>query len=147
VIEAAATTTEESIRRLAGHAAHMGGSDGIVIGGHPHPRAWGAFANYLGRFVRERDEWSWADAVEHLAVRPARRFGLTDRGRVSVGLAADLALVDPTRVADEATYDQPRRLAVGVDDVIVNGVPVVRDGALTGARAGRALRPYPGEVV
>ncbi len=99
VIEAPATTTEESVLALARHPAHMGGSDGIMIGGRPHPRAWGAFARFVGHHVRELGEWSWGDATQHLAARPARRFGLIDRGAVRVGLAADLALVDPSTVA------------------------------------------------
>jgi N-acyl-D-amino-acid deacylase len=140
VIDAPSTTTDAGIRLLAGHAAHLGGSDGILIGGHPHPRAWGAFARYL-RLVRELGDWSWADAVEHLCVRPARRFGLRDRGVIRVGSAADLSIVDPLVVSDVASYEQPRSLAVGVADVVVNGVPVLRDGRLTGALAGRALTP------
>jgi N-acyl-D-amino-acid deacylase len=144
VIDAPPTTTEESVRLLARHPGHMGGSDGIVVGGHPHPRAWGAFAHFLGRHVRELGDWSWPDAAEHLAVRPARRFGLTDRGRIRVGLAADLAVIDPQTVTDVATYEQPREPAAGVADVVVNGAVVLRDGQLTGALTGRALRPYPG---
>ncbi len=133
-------TTEESVRQLALDPGHMGGSDGIVIGGHPHPRAWGAFARFLAQHVRGWGDWTWPDAVEHLAARPARRFGLTDRGTVRVGAAADLAVVDPAVVADEATYADPRRPAVGVGEVVVNGVLVLHDGELTGALAGRALR-------
>ena len=81
----------------------MGGSDGIYIGGHPHPRGWGTFARYLGRHVRDLGDWSWSEAAVHLAAHPARRFGLTDRGVLRPGLAADLAVVDPIRVADRAT--------------------------------------------
>jgi N-acyl-D-amino-acid deacylase len=147
VIEAPSTTTDDGMRQLARHRIHMGCSDGIVIGGHPHPRAYGAFARYLGRHVRELGEWSWADAVEHLAVRPARRFGLSDRGAIRVGAAADLAIVDTATVADRATYPRPRELAVGVADVVVNGIVVLRDGVLTGALAGQWLSPYPGGPV
>ena len=66
---------------LLRHPAHIGGSDGIFVGAHPHPRGWGAFARFLGRHVRERGDWTWQQAVAHLAAHPARRFGLTDRGR------------------------------------------------------------------
>jgi N-acyl-D-amino-acid deacylase len=147
VIEQPSTTTDDGMRRLARHRVHMGCSDGILIGGHPHPRAFGAFARYLGRHVRELGDWSWADAVEHLSVRPARRFGLTDRGAIRVGAAADLAIVDTDTVADRASYERPRELAVGVADVVVNGVVVLRDGELTGALAGQWLSPYPGGPV
>ncbi len=147
VIQAPPGTTEDSIRLLARHPGHMGGSDGIVIGGHPHPRAWGAFARFLGRHVREYGDWTWSDAVEHLAGRPARRFGLTDRGAIRPGLAADLAMVDPRAVSDAATFAEPRTLATGVDDVVVNGVQVLRGGELTGLLPGRSLTPHPGGPV
>ncbi|MGE5830261.1 MAG: N-acyl-D-amino-acid deacylase family protein [Micromonosporaceae bacterium] len=133
------TTTEESVRALLRHPAHMAGSDGIYVGGHPHPRGWGAFARLLGRHVRELGDWSWAQASVHLAAHPARRFGLTDRGLIRPGLAADLAVVDPATVGDRSVYERPRELAQGIDDVVVNGVAVLRAGALTGERPGRPL--------
>lgn len=132
---------EESVRRVLRHPAHTGGSDGIYVGGHPHPRGWGAFARFLGRHVRELGDWSWQEAVVHLASHPARRFGLTDRGLVRSGLAADLVLIDPFVVGDRATYADPRTPAAGVDDVFVSGARVLSGGALTGRTPGRALRP------
>jgi N-acyl-D-amino-acid deacylase len=77
--------------------------------------------------------------VVHLAGRPAQRFGLAGRGRVAVGYTADLVVLDPARVGDRATYEAPRELAVGIDDVLVAGVPVLAGGAVTGARPGRGL--------
>jgi len=144
VIEAPPSTDEESMRALLRHPAHMAGSDGIYVGGHPHPRGWGAFARLLGRHVRELGDWTWEQAAAHLASHPARRFGLVDRGIIRPGLAADLAVIDPVKVADRADYASPRVLAVGVDDVIVNGVPVLRDGRLTGRLAGAPLTPHSG---
>lgn len=91
--------------------------------------------------MRTLGDWTWHDAVTHLSARPAARFGLAGRGAVVPGAVADLALVDPDRVRDEATYEDPRRPASGVDDVLVAGVRVLRDGALTGALPGRPLRP------
>jgi N-acyl-D-amino-acid deacylase len=135
---------EDSLRLLLGHRVHMGGSDGIYIGAHGHPRGWGAFARYLARYVRELADWTWPSAAVHLAARPARRFGLTDRGLVQPGYAADLAVIDPHSVTDVADYTQSRQPAQGVADVIVNGIAVLRDGELTGALAGTFLRPYPG---
>ncbi|WP_147944668.1 amidohydrolase family protein [Microbispora sp. CSR-4] len=132
---------EESVRAVMRDPGHTGGSDGIYVGGHPHPRGFGAFARYLGRHVRELGDLTWEQAAVHLASHPARRFRLPDRGLVRRGQAADLIVVDPATVADTATYDQPRSLAVGVDDVLVGGVPVLRGGELTGATPGRALRP------
>ncbi|WP_432930590.1 N-acyl-D-amino-acid deacylase family protein [Microbispora sp. CA-135349] len=132
---------EESVRAVMRDPGHTGGSDGIYVGGHPHPRGFGAFARYLGRHVRELGDLTWEQAAVHLASHPARRFRLPDRGLVRRGQVADLAVADPATVADTATYEKPRSLAVGVDDVLVGGVPVLRGGELTGAVPGRALRP------
>ena len=144
VIEAPPSTDEESMRALLRHPAHMAGSDGIYVGGHPHPRGWGAFARLLERHVRELGDWTWEQAAVHLASHPARRFGLIDRGIIRPGLAADLAVIDPVTVSDRADYTSPREVAVGVNDVIVNGVPVLRDGHLTGNLAGTPLTPRSG---
>ncbi|WP_066372824.1 N-acyl-D-amino-acid deacylase family protein [Herbidospora mongoliensis] len=132
---------EESVRRILRHPAHTGGSDGLHVGGHPHPRAYGAFARFLGHHVRENQDLSWSEAASHLAAHPARRFRLFDRGLVRPGQAADLILVDPAKVTDTATYADPRALAQGIDDVWINGSQVLEDGQLTTARPGRALRP------
>ncbi|MCT9928952.1 amidohydrolase family protein [Planotetraspora sp. A-T 1434] len=132
---------EESVRAILRDPGHTGGSDGIYVGGHPHPRGFGAFARFLGRHVRELGDLTWEQAAVHLASHPSRRFRLPGRGLVRQGQAADLIVVDPLTVSDTATYDNPRSVAVGIDDVLVSGVPVLRDGRLTGATAGRALRP------
>jgi N-acyl-D-amino-acid deacylase len=142
------TNSPESVRALLRHRAHVGGSDAIYApvggGGRPHPRGWGAFARFLAEHVRTLGDWTWHDAVTHLSTRPAERFALAGRGVVAPGAVADLALVDPDRVRDEATYEDPRRPASGVDDVLVAGVPVLRDGSLTDALPGRPLRPGTG---
>ncbi|MEU8397543.1 amidohydrolase family protein [Nonomuraea sp. NPDC048892] len=132
---------EESVRRMLRHPSHTGGSDAIYVGGHPHPRGFGAFARFLGRHVRELGDWTWEQAVTHLSSHPARRFGLTDRGLLRRGFAADVVVFDPDVVGDLATYQEPRTLAEGVDDVLVSGVRVLAGGELTGATPGRALRP------
>lgn len=132
--------TEEDVRALAKDHRHMACSDGIYLGGHPHPRGWGAFARYLGRHTRELGDWDWGRAARHLAGRPAERFQLAGRGLLAPGMVADLAVVDPETVADVADYSEPRRLAVGVSHVVVAGRPVLVDGVMTGTRSGRALR-------
>ncbi|MFB9468581.1 amidohydrolase family protein [Nonomuraea salmonea] len=132
---------EQSVRRMLRHPSQTGGSDGIYVGGHPHPRGHGAFARFLGRHVRELGDWTWEQAVTHLSAHPARRFGLLDRGLLRQGCAADVVVFDPATVTDLATYPAPRTLAEGVDDVLVSGVPVLARGELTGATPGRALRP------
>jgi N-acyl-D-amino-acid deacylase len=131
---------ETELARILADPRHTGGSDGIFVGAHPHPRAYGTFARYLRVLVRELGAWSWADAVHHLSARPVERFGLGRRGIVAVGAVADLVLVDPETVADTATYDDPRRIGTGIDDVLVGGVPVLADGELTPARPGRGIR-------
>ncbi|MBN9176174.1 MAG: amidohydrolase family protein [Microbacterium sp.] len=131
----------DDLARLFTHPAHTGGSDGIFIGAVPHPRAWGTFARFLGTFTRDIGAYSWPEAARHLAGRPARRFGLHDRGILAPGRRADLALVDPAIVSDTATYERPTDLAVGIDDVLVAGVRVLVDGELTGAAPGAAARP------
>jgi len=136
-----ATNSDESVRLLLRHPAQVGGSDGIYVGGHPHPRGWGAFARLLGRHVRELGDWTWEQAAAHLARGAADRFGLTDRGRLTRGTAADVVVVEPDVVTDVATYADPRRPAVGVRHVLVNGVSVLSGGELTGALPGRPLRP------
>jgi N-acyl-D-amino-acid deacylase len=128
------------LARIFAHPGHTGGSDGIFIGAHPHPRAAGSFARYLREYVRELGTWTWADAVRHLSAVPARRFGLGRRGTVEAGAVADLVVVDPGTVADRATYEHPRRPAIGIDDVFVAGVAVLADGEPTGALPGRGLR-------
>ncbi|MGW3342648.1 N-acyl-D-amino-acid deacylase family protein [Nonomuraea rubra] len=132
---------DESVRRMLRHPSQTGGSDGIYVGGHPHPRGFGAFARFLGRHVRELGDWTWEQAAVHLAAHPARRFGLADRGLLRRGFAADVVVFDPATVGDLATYPAPRTLAEGVDDVLVSGVRVLAGGELTGATPGRALRP------
>ena len=114
-------------------------SDGLY-GSRPHPRGYGAFARVLGRYVREREILSLEDAVSRMTARPAARLGLTDRGRLAEGCRADLVLFDPATVADNATYDEPKRPPSGVPCVFVNGVAAVEDGRLTGNRAGCVLR-------
>lgn len=128
------------LARIFGHPGHMGGSDGIFIGAHPHPRAAGSFSLFLREYVRERATWTWSDAVRHLSTLPARRFGLGRRGAVAAGAVADLVIVDPATVADTATYENPRGRGVGIDDVFVAGIRVLADGDLTGALPGRGLR-------
>jgi N-acyl-D-amino-acid deacylase len=105
-----------------------------------HPRAYGSFARVLGHYTRELGVLTLPDAVRRMTSLPAATFGLTDRGVLAPGYAADLVVLDPDRVADRATFAEPHRLSVGVRDVVVNGVVALRDGAPTGARPGRALR-------
>jgi N-acyl-D-amino-acid deacylase len=130
----------DDLAKLFTHRAHVAGSDGIYIGKHTHPRAWGTFAKYLRVFTRERGDYSWSDIAVHLSGRTAERFCLGDRGRLSPGYAADVVIIDPATVADQADYDSPRRDAVGIDDVFVGGQQVLAQGRLTGVLSGSGLR-------
>ena len=132
--------TEADIRAILRHPAHMAGSDGIFRGGFPHPRGWGAFARFLGYHTRQLRDYSWAEAITHLAAHAARRYRLTDRGLIRPGFVADIAVFDPATVTDRSTYAAGRTLAEGVDHVLVNGTLVLENGEPTGATPGRALR-------
>jgi len=108
--------------------------------GIPHPRGYGNNPRVLGHYVRELQVLSQAEAVRKMTSLPARQFGLTRRGVIREGFAADLVLFDSESVADKATYKNPHQYPVGIPHVIVNGISVVRDGVHTGARAGRVER-------
>jgi N-acyl-D-amino-acid deacylase len=134
------TNTDEDVRALMRHQAHLAGSDGIFLGSKPHPRGWGAFARYLGVHTRELGDWTWGTAALHLSGHTARRFGLVDRGLIRQGFAADVVVLDPVKIADVATYDDPRRPAIGVNSVYVNGTLAFEAGALAHTSPGRGLR-------
>ncbi len=131
---------DTDLRAMVRDDRHMGCSDAIYLGGHPHPRGWGAFARFLGHHTRDLGDWTWPQAAWHLAGHPAQRFQLAGRGVLAEGAVADIVAVDPATVGDLATYDNPCQLATGVSDVLVAGEPVLTDGKLTGATPGRALR-------
>lgn len=131
---------EENVRAIMRHPAHLVGSDGLLVGDRPHPRGWGTFPRYLGRYVREEGLLTLEDCVAKMTGRAARRLGLADRGRVAPGLAADLVVFDPAAVADRATFEEPRLAPTGIPYVLVNGEFVIDEGVRTGASPGRAIR-------
>ncbi|WP_030693204.1 amidohydrolase family protein [Streptomyces globisporus] len=131
---------EENVRTIMRHRVHTGGSDGILHGLKPHPRAYGTFPEYLGRYVRELGVLSLEECVAHLTSRPAARLRLPDRGLVREGYVADLVLFDPTTVASGATYETPRTLPVGIPHVLIDGRFVMEDGKRTDVLAGRSIR-------
>lgn len=131
---------EENVRAIMRHRVHTGGSDGILRGDKPHPRAYGTFPQYLGRYVRELGVLSLEECVAHLTGRPAARLRLPDRGLVREGYRADLVLFDPATVAAGSTFEAPRTLPTGIPHVLVDGRFVIEDGRRTGVLAGRAVR-------
>ncbi|GGJ09120.1 N-acyl-D-amino-acid deacylase family protein [Streptomyces brasiliensis] len=134
---------EENVRAIMRHSAHTGGSDGILQGAKPHPRAYGTFPHYLGHYVRESGVLSLEECVAHLTSRPAARLRLPDRGIVREGHRSDLVLFDPATVAAGSTFEQPRALPSGIPHVLVDGRFVIEDGRRTDVLAGRAVRRTP----
>ncbi|MFF8425260.1 amidohydrolase family protein [Streptomyces sp. NPDC016566] len=134
---------EENVRTIMRHRAHTGGSDGILRGTKPHPRAYGTFPRYLGHYVRELGVLTLEECVAHLTARPAARLRLPDRGLVREGYRADLVLFDPRTVSSGATFAEPRTLPTGIPYVLVDGRFVIEDGRRTNVLAGRAVRRTP----
>ncbi|MFF3614370.1 amidohydrolase family protein [Streptomyces sp. NPDC002580] len=131
---------EDNVRAIMRHRVHTGGSDGILRGDKPHPRAYGTFPHYLGRYARELGVLSLEECVAHLTGRPAARLRLPDRGLVREGYRADLVLFDPATVAAGSTFEAPRALPTGIPHVLIDGRFVVEDGRRTDVLAGRAVR-------
>ncbi len=140
VVENGADRTEADLRALLADPRQMASSDAIFLGSRPHPRGWGAFARALARYTRDLGDWTWGQAARHLAAAAADRFRLAGRGYVVPGAAADLAVVDPGGIRDNATYADPRRVATGISHVVVNGALALTDGAVTGVVSGRPVR-------
>jgi dihydroorotase/N-acyl-D-amino-acid deacylase len=134
---------ERDVERIMRHPQTMIASDGRLSrpgDGHPHPRAYGTFPRVLGVYAREKKLFPLEEAVHKMTGMPAARLGLTDRGRLTEGAAADLVVFDPNTVRDQSTYEAPHQYAAGIPYVIVNGVVAVDAGRPTAARAGKVLR-------
>jgi N-acyl-D-amino-acid deacylase len=114
--------------------------DGLLGKDHPHPRAYGTFPRILARYVRDEHRLSLPDAIRKFSSLPAQREHLADRGVIKQGLWADLAVFDPATIHDVATYAEPNQLSVGMQYVLVNGVPVIDEGKMTGNLPGKVLR-------
>ncbi len=134
--------SEQDIVHIMQKPYTMASSDGGLVSpgeGVPHPRNNGAFARKLARYVRERHVIDLETAIRSMTSLPAVVFGMKDRGVIREGAAADIAVFDPSRVRDRATYAEPHHLAEGMDYVLVNGVVVIEQGQFTTARPGRVL--------
>lgn len=132
--------SEDDLETNLRHPRVMIGSDGIPrFDGKPHPRLVGTFPRVLGEYVRERSIVPLEEMVRRMTSLPARRFGLSGRGRIAPDHHADLVLLDPDRVRDRATYQEPLELSEGIEMVVVSGVPVWHEGRDTGRRPGRLL--------
>ncbi len=114
--------------------------EGLLGLEHPHPRAYGTFPRILRKYVREEHVLTLPDAIRKFSALPAQRMRLTDRGVLKKGMWADLVVFDPATVRDLATFESPNQLSQGMDYVLVNGVPVIAGGKMTGALPGKVLR-------
>jgi len=114
--------------------------EGLLGSEHPHPRAYGTFPRILRKYVREEKELTLAEAIRKFSALPAQRMRLTDRGVLKQGMWGDVVVFDPEKITDKATFEDPNQLSVGMEYVLVNGVPVIADGKMTGALPGKVLR-------
>jgi N-acyl-D-amino-acid deacylase len=134
--------SEDDLVGILKHPATMIGSDGEVsVFGkdRPHPRGYGTFARVLGVYVREKRVLTLEEAVRKMTSFPAQRIGLSDRGLIRAGMKADIAIFDPARVRDTATFAQPHQYAEGFSQVIINGQVAYENGQMSAARPGRVL--------
>ena len=140
--------SEEDVGRFLAHPLGMICSDGSALTidgplarGTPHPRNYGTFPRVLGLYCRDRKLMPLETAIHKMTGMPAARLKLAGRGTIAPGAFADLVAFDPSRVGDQATFEQPHQYPVGVPQVMVNGQWVIRDGEHTGAQPGRVLAP------
>lgn len=133
----------EDVKRIMRHPVTMISSDGGIEGPServPHPRNYGTFARFLGYYVREERVMPFHTAIHKITRLPADRIGLAERGRIAVGAVADIAVIDPDTVIDNATFDDPHQYADGAQHVFVSGEAVLLNEEMTGKRPGKVIR-------
>jgi N-acyl-D-amino-acid deacylase len=140
--------SEDNLKRFLSLPYNMVGTDssarsaeGPTGRGKPHPRGFGSFPRYLGRYVRDNGLMSMKEAVYKITLLPARTFGIENRGVLKKGIFADIVIFDYGKIIDMATYDEPFLKPEGINYVIINGLPVVWEGQPTDVRNGRILKP------
>ncbi len=134
---------EADVIRIMRHPQAMFETDGDPVGyglGFPHPRSYGTFPRILGRYVREMGVLTLEEAIRKMTSLSTDEIGQSERGRIAPGMWADIAVFDADRIIDRADYVDPHRYSVGIHHVIVNGVPVILDGSVTGAKPGHVLK-------
>ncbi|MDQ6759679.1 MAG: amidohydrolase family protein [Acidobacteriota bacterium] len=132
---------EDMVRLAIANPMVMIASDGILENGKGHPRAAGTYARVLGRYVREQHALTLMDALRKMSLMPAQRLGLPNKGRIKIGADADIAVFDPARVTDRATFDKPNVYSEGIPYVLVGGRLVVKEGVLQeGTLPGQAVK-------
>jgi N-acyl-D-amino-acid deacylase len=134
---------EQDVIRILQHPFAMIETDGDLVAygfGFPHPRSYGAFPRVLARYVRELNVLTLEEAVRRMTTLAADQIGQHERGRLREGMFADITVFDPATVRDRATFVDPHQYPFGIHHVLINGVPVIRTGVLTGAKPGRVLK-------
>lgn len=138
---------EDNLRRflllpyvMIGTDSSARSTDGTTHKGKPHPRGFGSFPRFLGRYVRDEGLMSLGEAIHKITMLPAKTFDIHERGIIKKGAFADIVVFDPDKIIDRATFDEPFLKPEGVYYVIVNGKPAVWEGEMTGIRAGRVLK-------
>lgn len=141
------TMTEDNLRRQIRKPWVCFGSDaasvapeGVFLKSNPHPRAYGNFARLLGKYVREEKIISLSEAVRRMTSFPAQNLSIKGRGWLKPGYFADIAVFDPEKIKDNATFSEPHQYAEGMVHVFVNGVQVLNEGEHTGAKPGQVVR-------
>ncbi len=131
---------DENLRKVLSHPLTSLCTDGHVAKGLSHPRTFGTYPTFLGKYIREMGWMPIEQAIAKTSGLPARRFQLQKRGTIARGNWADLVVFDRARIATRSDYSSPEKSPEGIRMVLINGEIVVEDGALTGARSGRSLR-------
>ena len=139
---------ESDIRCFMDHPLAMFGSDGNAVSPNgfykhakPHPRFYGTYPRVLGRYVRKKPSvLTLEEAIYKMTGFPAKRLCMKNRGLIRKGYIADLTIFDPKTVIDNATFDDPHQFPVGIDHVLVNGIPVIKNGKHTKSIPGKVLR-------
>lgn len=139
--------SEENIKRQIalpylsfGSDAESPATEGVFLKSSTHPRAYGNFSRLLGKYVRDEKVIPLEEAIRKLTSLPASNLKIKKRGQLTPGYFADLAIFDPTKIQDHATFEKPHQYSTGVVHVFVNGTQVLRDGEHTGATPGRVVR-------
>jgi dihydroorotase/N-acyl-D-amino-acid deacylase len=114
--------------------------DGLLGREHPHPRSYGTFPRILRKYVREEHSLTLEDAIRKFSALPAQQMRIADRGVLKEGMWADVTVFDPATIHDVATFENPNQVSVGMEYVLVNGVPVISEGKMTNALPGKVLR-------
>ena len=137
---------EDDVRKILTHPAGTIGSDGL-LGGEPHPRAYGTFPKILGKYVREEKLTSLEEMIRRMTSQPARIIGLQNRGIIREGMIADIVIFDEETIIDKATYEQPRQYNEGMDAVIVSGHIILLGDRTFPQQAGEVIhRKYTNKV-